>query len=60
MFLWAVFIGKVRYSDTEGLLASAGGNPQAGMGGAGFLFDAAKLQGGPTGFSPEMQWRRQD
>ena len=43
----SAFIGKVRYSDSEGM-AQAGprdaANPQAGMGGAGFLFDVAKLQ----------------
>ena len=37
----------MRYSDSEGLVGHKDeGNPQAGMGGAGFLFDAAKLQGG--------------
>ena len=44
----SAFIGKVRYSDSEGMAQAAGpkdaANPQAGMGGAGFLFDVAKLQ----------------
>ena len=41
----SAFIGKVRYSDSEGMVGPKdAGNPQAGMGGAGFLFDAAKLQ----------------